>query len=129
MNREAVLSQYEVNEIGVIVSPGKFEGEMLYVPALWGRCLEGFSDTQGDRWYGVEFGDEERAEFPEIASAYGLLMEESDTGFVFTAEHESKEEYDAAVAAAEKADADEALEDEYAEEEPEPKSQTGVADF
>jgi hypothetical protein len=44
MNRAEVLAAYDVNPWGLIKSPGKFEGEMLYVPALWASCMEGAYD-------------------------------------------------------------------------------------
>ena len=37
---------YDVNEYGIITSPGKFEGEMAYVPYFWDLVLEGFSDEE-----------------------------------------------------------------------------------
>ena len=97
MNRQEILAAYKVSKGGVIQSPGKFEGEMLYVPALWSACLDGCSSFDECGVYGTIFDDNDRAEFPEIGASYGILMSESESGFVHTTEYETREEYQAAV--------------------------------
>jgi hypothetical protein len=44
MTREEILANYTVSDRGTILSPGKFEGEMLYVPYFWGMSMEGGCD-------------------------------------------------------------------------------------
>lgn len=107
MNRQEVLAAYDVDPVnGNIRSLGKFEGEMLYVPVAWAFCLDGGADVDEGSVYGVAFTEEDRAEFPEIGTAFGMLMEESEVGFVMTREFETKEEYDAAVLHAQYTDAE-----------------------
>jgi hypothetical protein len=97
MNRQQVLEAYTVDEkSGVIKSPGKFEGEMLYVPALWEQAMSGSSDFDEASVFGMVFDDADRKEFPEIGETYGIFLEESEQGFVNTEEFDTKEEYDAA---------------------------------
>ena len=43
MTRDEVLATYDVVD-GRIVSPGKFEGELYFVPAFWADALDGGSD-------------------------------------------------------------------------------------
>jgi hypothetical protein len=97
MNRQEVLAAYTVSEQGVIASPGKFEGEMLYVPALWSACLDGCYSFDECGVYGTIFDDCDREEFPEIGESYGILMEESENGFVNVREFETREAYEAAI--------------------------------
>jgi len=35
MTREQITSEYNIDDNGIIRNPGKFEGEMLYVPYFW----------------------------------------------------------------------------------------------
>lgn len=42
----ALKDEYEVDERGVIRSPGKFEAEPLYVPFLWQKSLDGGADEE-----------------------------------------------------------------------------------
>ena len=41
MTRQEIESSYKI-ENGRIRSPGKFEGEMIYVPFYWNVFLDGF---------------------------------------------------------------------------------------
>ena len=98
MNRQEVMESYNVDPVnGIITSLGKFEGEMLYVPVAWKCCMDGGADVDEGSVYGVAFTDEDRAEFPEIGTAFGMLMEESEVGFVMTREFETEEAYNIAV--------------------------------
>lgn len=65
--------------------------------------MHGFYDFDCAGVLGVVFDDADRKEFPEIADAYGIFMEESDNGFVNTREFTCKSDYDAAVEAIEQA--------------------------
>lgn len=100
MNRLQVLNAFTVDESsGVIQSLGKFEREMLYVPAMWMDA-----DPVAGSVYGVVFDEADRKEFPEIGETYGMLMEETEQGFVNATEFDTQEEYDAAVARIERED-------------------------
>jgi len=96
MTRAEVLGAYVVNEHGVIMSPGKFEGCMLYVPAFWDLCMDGFTDFEDGGVHGMAFDDSDRDMWPEIGATYGMFLEEDNLGFVHAQEFETKEDYDAA---------------------------------
>ena len=97
MSRQETLANYEVSEGGVIKTLGKFEGEMLYVPDAWELATNGFADVDEGSVYGVIFTDEDRLDYPEISNTYGMLMEQSDKGFIHAEEYETKEAFEAAV--------------------------------
>lgn len=84
MTRHDVLNSYDVNEYGIITSPGKFEGEMVYVPSLWDIVLGGMADEE---YYeeGILLADIHITsavdEFPELESGTYTLWE-SEQGFV-----------------------------------------------
>ena len=89
-DRKDVLALYTVNEHGIIISPGKFEGEMLYVPYLWSAVLEGYGEDEfADDEDGeliasyVEITDNDRAEFPELENAVEARLSEDSQGFVW----------------------------------------------
>jgi len=81
MTRKEVLEAYKVVD-GRIQSPGKFESEMLYVPAYWEAGLEGLADEDDGNVYVFELGPEDRKEFPELGKMKKLRLVESEQGFV-----------------------------------------------
>jgi hypothetical protein len=83
MTRQDILNEYKVNEQGIIQSPGKFEGEMLYVPYFWDAYLNGMADDDDGNvlTFIVDSGD--KNEFPELANITKIHLEESDNGFVY----------------------------------------------
>ena len=89
MTRQEITSQYSVNARGVICSPGKFEGENMWAPAVYEIVLDGFAES-------LTWPDDEttvdivtcdgamRAEFPELDSkTVAFSVEYSSQGFVF----------------------------------------------
>jgi hypothetical protein len=87
MKRAQIIAEYQVDEHGLIRSPGKFEGEMVYVPALWDATLNGEADYIGedenDNAMRIGLTDEDRAEFPELGAAKSAILWESESGFVY----------------------------------------------
>ena len=84
MTRKEIMAQYETRPSGVIVSPGKFEGEMLYAPYFYDLLLNGtvaYDDDDGREF--IDVTDEDRAEFPELAGASRVECYEDDNGFFF----------------------------------------------
>jgi hypothetical protein len=82
MTREELKEQYAVNRRGVIVTPGKFVGQMLYVPYFWDKYLNGLADdTTGDI---ITFfiTDEDRQEFPELGQARVITLLEIERTLV-----------------------------------------------
>jgi hypothetical protein len=82
MLREDVLSEYTVNESGVIQTPGKFEGEMLYVPYFWDSYLDGLSDREIEGFIYFKVVERDLENFPELAGADYIALVERDNGFV-----------------------------------------------
>lgn len=74
----------EVSPRGTIVRPGKFEGEMYYVPYFWDQGGdEDVDDPAGMVYSVVKFSPVDRAQFPEIKrDDFALWMYERDDGFV-----------------------------------------------
>jgi hypothetical protein len=48
------ISDYDFGEDGRIKTPGKFEGEMLYLPKFWEESLDGLADTNRDGSIGLD---------------------------------------------------------------------------
>ena len=70
MTRAEVLEQYQVSG-GSITSPGKFEGEAIWVPAFWAAAT---------------------SEWPELApETYVVIVWEDDQGFVYGVEQDAQE--------------------------------------
>lgn len=91
LTREQLEENYRTNEIGCIASPGKYEGEPLYVPYLWENyVLHGFStetiSTHTETAEVVEITDDIVDEFPELSDVDYVSLEESDSGFVYSSE-------------------------------------------
>lgn len=94
--RDAVLANFDVDEQGVIRSPGKFEGEPLYSAYYYDMMMNGFGDDyyvpEDDRIYTVFVpGDEEVAEFPELADIVGVIGFETDQGFFHVESYDDTE--------------------------------------
>lgn len=90
MTRDEVLNVYEVHH-GVIVSPGKFENEPVYAPALYEWLLGGVTE---DIWWGdytvtnlVDIDDYDRAEWPELDNdTVAVHMGVTERGFFWCEE-------------------------------------------
>lgn len=88
MTRAEIEQSFTIRD-GVIRDPGKFEGEMLYVPYYYMAALDGlfesidFNDGEHIDYMRIEPADAEM--FPELASEVGhyLALRESDQGFVY----------------------------------------------
>ena len=68
---------------GTITQPGKFEGEMYYVPFFWNVVMEGFAEDMSDGSARVELEAEDWQKFPETRGFHYIRLYESDQGFVF----------------------------------------------
>lgn len=91
MNRERILREYTV-ENGIIRSPGKFEGERVYVPYFWDLYLNGMFDEDKGREVVFVVVSEDLLMFPElIEDGYGplakLRLYQRDDGFVCLLKH------------------------------------------
>lgn len=81
-SRKDVLDQYEVED-GVIRSPGKFEGEAVFVPYLWEVYLNGGATEDDGEIITIDIDDDDRQMFPELLTVVRAYLEESSTGFVY----------------------------------------------
>lgn len=71
------------DEGGRITSPGKFEGEQIYVPYFWESTLNGCCDQRKDGAWIVEITDEDRELFPELPKRRRrVVLFEDSQGFV-----------------------------------------------
>lgn len=51
------LNSYTWNSYGIITDPGKFEGEMLYIPYFWQVSLDGCVDIKPNGEISIEIED------------------------------------------------------------------------
>jgi hypothetical protein len=80
--RQEVLQQFEVKE-GRICSPGRFEGEMLYVPYFWEKGVDGWQDEEEEDGTLVFFVmPEDSTQFPELRSKTEVRLYQRDDGFI-----------------------------------------------
>ena len=89
MTREEVLKNYEV-ENGIIKSPGKFEGEPIYVPYFYSLMLEGASENfdyfpDGSTQDTFTIIEEDIIAFPELKGAKEvIIIEDTAEGFIYS---------------------------------------------
>jgi len=85
MTREEILRQYNINEHGIIISPGKFEGEMIYMPHFYEAYLNGEANYLQDGGISIPIEKKEREEFPELGSKRRKVVafDISDDGFIW----------------------------------------------
>jgi hypothetical protein len=96
MTRQEILDSYKVNRDGIIKSPGKFEGEMLYAPYFYdhGQGDETWNSEEVEDAFAEVFqvSDDDRKEFPELGNTYMIAVEENEQGFVYLTEFENEED-------------------------------------
>jgi len=90
MTRKEIEKDYDVNEYGIITSPGKFEGDMAYIPYFWDMVMNG---TGEDIWEDdllitrLTIDNEDVKEFSGILTKDDLNKEielwEDNSGFVY----------------------------------------------
>ena len=78
-----IRKQYSADETGRITDPGKFEGQMIYIPHFWEAYLNGCADRDDGRVLGFDITPDDRADFPEIPNRKRTIrIMETDLGFV-----------------------------------------------
>jgi hypothetical protein len=82
MTRQEIMNEYKVDEQGIILSPGKFENEPLYVPYFWDAYLNGFADDDDGEVLTFIVNQDDRNEFPELANIRQVRLASTDDGFV-----------------------------------------------
>jgi hypothetical protein len=83
MKRQEIIKDYEVNKHGIITSPGKFEGEMVYVPHLFNVIMNGEGEHQEDGSILIDLIKEDYEEFPELLGCDIAYIREDSQGFVY----------------------------------------------
>jgi hypothetical protein len=81
MTRQEIEKDYVIDH-GRIASPGKFEGEPLFVPYFWDCYLNGGADGDDGETLMFEVTNEDRKEFPELVNIYRVFLWEDSNGFV-----------------------------------------------
>ncbi len=81
MTRQDIERDYQVVN-GRIVSPGKFEGEAVYIPYFWDAFLNGMSDRDDGTVLGFDLTPEDKAMFPELRRKRTVRLLQRDDGFV-----------------------------------------------
>lgn len=81
MTRKDIERDYVI-ENGRIQSPGKFEGEMLYVPFFWDIGMDGFADRDDGNVLGFDVSATDKTEFPELKGRRTVKLLQRDDGFV-----------------------------------------------
>lgn len=82
-------NEYVVDENGIIISLGKFEGEPSYVPFFWGMVLGGAYTTAittvcDDTYYFILITEEYAERFELDWAGYYIVLTENDQGFVYS---------------------------------------------
>jgi hypothetical protein len=82
--REAIEKDYKISRGGMIKSPGKFEGEMIYMPYFYGVFLEGGADGEDENGrIKVLVDNQDRLIFPELGKTRKhVIFTVDDSGFV-----------------------------------------------
>jgi len=82
--RAAIEKDYKISREGIIKSPGKFEGEMIYMPYFFGVFMEGGADGEDERGrITVSVSKEDRLIFPELGKTRKhVIFNVDDYGFV-----------------------------------------------
>ena len=81
MTREEIEREYQV-ENGIIRSPGKFEGEAVYVPYFWDIYLDGFADEDDGTTLIFNVSVDDKKHFPELRKRKVVKLYQRDDGFV-----------------------------------------------
>ena len=81
MTRAQIEHDYDTRD-GRITSPGKFEGEMLYVPYFWDAFMNGLADRDDGEILGFDVMLEDRQQFPELKGRRTVRLHQRDDGFV-----------------------------------------------
>lgn len=87
MRRQDVINTYTI-ENGRITTPGRFEGEPIFLPALWELAMEGLADDEVENEYRFTIlaGDPLRTEFPELnrwlCRQHVIRVWQNDSGFI-----------------------------------------------
>ena len=74
MIRDVLTERYDVDDDGMILDYGRYEGEKIYVPYFW-RLIEERGIPHGDG-YRFETNRDERKIFPELGNRMVIFLRE-----------------------------------------------------
>lgn len=81
-NTRKELEKIYKTKDGVITSPGKFEGQLLYVPYFWEIFLDGGVDDEKGDVLIFKIDANDRKLFPEISKKQKTIKLKETGGFV-----------------------------------------------
>jgi hypothetical protein len=88
LTRSDIAADYQINEAGTIVSPGKFEGEPYYAVGLYDLVLEGCTDESNGAADLITVDADLRTAYPEIpVDVTAFVVWTSDVGFFNVSEY------------------------------------------
>lgn len=82
MNRELVFSMFQVDETGIIRTPGPFEGQNLYIPYFWYLHISGYREDVQNGIITFQVRMEDRAQFPELANQDVVHLKQHENGMI-----------------------------------------------
>lgn len=82
MNRELVFAMFQVDETGIIRTPGPFEGQNLYIPYFWYLHISGYREDVHDGIITFQIRMEDRAQFPELANRDVVRLKQQENGMI-----------------------------------------------
>ena len=80
MTRQDILNQYRVSPAGKIENPGRYEGEMLYIPYFWEQPE--LATRDGGRVLGFDISKEDKVQFSELKGRRTVNISISSQGFI-----------------------------------------------
>ena len=81
MTRHQIELDYRI-ENGRIRSPGKFEGEAVYIPYYWDEYLNGCADRDDGLVISFYVTPNDRILFPELKGRRFVRLYQRDDGFI-----------------------------------------------
>lgn len=84
MTREEIYDEFEVDERGVVRSPGKFEGEPAYAVYFWTTGDPDYVDDDDRDVFVVN--EDDRFEWPELKEVKLVTLYHDEQGFLYAEE-------------------------------------------
>jgi len=81
VTRVSVEQDYEVKD-GRITSPGKYEGEPVWVPAYWDAAMCGCADDEENGAVSFTIDADDVALWPELSGVERIVLWQDEQGFV-----------------------------------------------
>ncbi|MBI5931753.1 MAG: hypothetical protein HY862_20755 [Chloroflexi bacterium] len=82
MNRELVFTMFQVDDAGIIRSPGPFEGQNLYIPYFWYLHISGYRENVQEGIVIFRVRMEDRAQFPELSDREIVQLTQQENGTI-----------------------------------------------